>query len=115
LRLTTPRFETVQLLPGVVIGPDIRATSTADQRNNTPLWSLKMSPILGIKLVDPMVSVPVHVADVAQAHVDAIKSSIPGNADYALNVQSPEGVEWDSMIEVANRHFPDRVKTKEMP
>jgi nucleoside-diphosphate-sugar epimerase len=110
-----PRFETVQLLPGVVIGPDVRATSTADLRNNTPLWSLKMSPILGIKLVDPMVFVPVHVADVARAHVDAIKSSIPGNADYTLNIQSPEGVEWDSMIEIAKRYFPDRVGTKEMP
>jgi nucleoside-diphosphate-sugar epimerase len=110
-----PCFETVQLLPGVVIGPDVRATSTADLRNKTPLWSLKMSPILGIKTIDPMVSVPVHVADVARAHVDAIKSSIPGNADYTLNLQSPEGVEWDSMIEVAKRHFPDRVGTKEIP
>jgi nucleoside-diphosphate-sugar epimerase len=110
-----PQFETIQLLPGVVIGPDIRATSTAYLRNNTPLWSLKMSPILGIKLTDPMVSVPVHVADVARAHVDAIKSSIPGNADYTLNIQSPGDVEWDNMIEVAKRHFPDRVGTKEMP
>jgi nucleoside-diphosphate-sugar epimerase len=110
-----PHFETIQLLPGVVIGPDIRATSTAYLRNHTPLWFLKMSPILGTKLTDPMVSVPIHVDDVARAHVDAIKSSIPGNADYTLTIQSPEGVEWDDMIDVAKRHFPDRVGTKEMP
>jgi nucleoside-diphosphate-sugar epimerase len=110
-----PRFETVQLLPGVVIGPDIRATSIADLRNKTPLWSLKMAPILGVRLIDPMVSVPVHVADVARAHVDAIAPSVPGNADYTLNSQSAGGIEWDDMNELAQRHFPDRVGTKEMP
>jgi nucleoside-diphosphate-sugar epimerase len=110
-----PEFETIQLFPGVVIGADDRALSTADLKNNTPQWTLRMSPVLGEKQISPMVGVPVDVVDVAKAHVDAIKTSIPGNVDYTLSAESPEGVEWDSMMDVAKKYFPDRVGSKELP
>ncbi|KAJ4295539.1 hypothetical protein N0V90_007552 [Kalmusia sp. IMI 367209] len=42
-----PHFDIVQILPGVIFGADDRATSVADLSNNTPLWDLKLSPILG--------------------------------------------------------------------
>jgi nucleoside-diphosphate-sugar epimerase len=111
----TPHFETIQLFPGVVIGADDRALSTADLRNNTPDWSLRMSPVLGEVQEDPLVGVPVDVVDVARAHVDAIRSSIPGNVDYTLSARVSEDFAWDSMIDVAKRHFSDRAGTRELP
>ena len=110
-----PHFETIQMLPGVIIGPDDRAASTTDLKDNTPQWTLRMSPVLGEKQSDPMVSVPVHVADVAKAHVDAIKPSVPGNTDYTLCSGSSEVIVWDDMIEVAKNFFPERAGSKKMP
>lgn len=110
-----PHFETIQILPGVIIGADDRAASTADLRNNTPQWALRLSPLLGEKQSEPMVSIPVDVVDVARAHVDAMKPSIAGNTDYVLCVESSESIVWDDMIEMAKEHFPERAGSKEMP
>lgn len=43
----------------------------------------------------PLVGVAVHVDDVARAHIDALKSSVLGNADYILTADGVEGVVWD--------------------
>ncbi|KAF1811540.1 putative 3-beta hydroxysteroid dehydrogenase/isomerase [Eremomyces bilateralis CBS 781.70] len=110
-----PHFETIQMLPGVVMGSDDRASSTADLRNHTNQWALRLSPILGEKRTDSMVGVPVDLTDVARAQVEAINPSIPGNVDYTLCAESPEGIVWDSMNEVAKKYFPDRVGSEEMP
>ncbi|KAF1979156.1 putative 3-beta hydroxysteroid dehydrogenase/isomerase [Bimuria novae-zelandiae CBS 107.79] len=108
-------FDVVQLLPGVIIGPDDRAENITDLKNNTPLWDLKLSSVLGHQQPYPMVGVPIHVADVARAHVDAVKASVSGNKDYLLAAGYPDGVAWDSMIDVARRHFPRHCGSKILP
>lgn len=110
-----PHFSTVQILPGVIIGPDDRASSITELRNKTPLWELKLSPILGYRQAHPMVGVPIDVGDVARAHVDAIGWSVTGNRDYILSSGYPEGIVWDSMINVARSRFGDRCGGKELP
>jgi nucleoside-diphosphate-sugar epimerase len=112
-----PHFETIQLFPGAIGGADDRATSTADLFDNTPLFSLRMSPVLGERhpAAASMVSCPVDVCDVAKAHVDAINPTVPGNVNYILSSNSPEGVEWDSMIDIARKYWPDRCGSKELP
>jgi nucleoside-diphosphate-sugar epimerase len=112
-----PHFETIQLFPGVIGGVDERATSTADLHKNTPLFELRMSPLLGEKqpAASAMVGIPVDVADVAKAHIDALKSSVPGNKNYILSSDAPEGCVWDSMIVVAKKYFPERCGSKELP
>lgn len=52
-----------------------------------------------------MVGGPVNVADVARVHVDAIKASVPGNRDYLLSSDTPEGVQWDDGMAVARKSF----------
>ncbi|KAF2023699.1 NAD(P)-binding protein [Setomelanomma holmii] len=69
-----PHFETIQMLPGVIIGPNDRATDEAYLHKNTHDWKLRMSQVLGQRQTDPMVFVP----------VDAVKPSIPGNTDCTL-------------------------------
>lgn len=67
-----------------------------------------MAPALTSSLNSPFpyVGVPVHVADVARAHVDAVDGNIPGNTEYILSSDTPEGVEWDRDVRaVARKYF----------
>jgi len=54
-----------------------------------------------------MVGVPVHVASVAKAHVHALKPSVPGNAEYILSSDCPEGIKWDQALTIAEKYFPE--------
>ncbi|OBT94537.1 hypothetical protein VE01_07271 [Pseudogymnoascus verrucosus] len=104
-----PHFDIVGLLPSVVLGPEDLATG-----NSTLLVGTRamLVPVLqGAKLDMPLVGTPVHVDDVARAHVDAIKPSVPGNADYVLSSDGEEGIEWDSMTDIARKYFPDEVES----
>jgi nucleoside-diphosphate-sugar epimerase len=110
-----PSFDIIQLLPSVVIGADDRATCLKDLKEQTPLWELKLSPVLGTTQAMPMVGVPVDVADVAKAHVDAINPSVPGGKEYVLSAQTPKGVVWDDMIEIVKKKWPERVGKEGLP
>lgn len=110
----TPSFEVVQLLPSVVLGADARATSLKDLREKTPLWELKMSPLLGITQNMAMVGVPVDVADVARAHVDAMSPSVLGG-EYVLSAETPDGISWDDMIPIVKEAWLERVGKAELP
>jgi nucleoside-diphosphate-sugar epimerase len=90
-----PHFEIINLLPSVVIGPDELATKTSDLLTGTR--ALAMAPLLGVKSEIPLVGQQVHVNDVARAHVDALKPRVPGNADYILTSDSPDGFKWDDV------------------
>lgn len=116
IKTHSPHFDTIQLLPGAVMGPDDRASSTADLINNTPEWAFRMSPVLGTKHVNSLVDTPVDVRDVAQVHVDAIKTSIPGNQDYVVCAKIPsEDLKWNDTIEIAKKYYPEQAGSKELP
>ena len=101
-----PKFDFVNLLPSVVIGPDDRLdadpTATAD--------SLLHSSF-------PYVGTPVHVADVARAHVDAVDDGlVPGNSEYILSSDTPNGVVWDRDVQdVCRKFFSREVANKRLP
>jgi nucleoside-diphosphate-sugar epimerase len=88
-----PHFEITNLLPTVVIGPDGLATKTSELLTGTR--ALALAPVLGQKIDSPLVGVQVHVDDVARAHVDALDTRVPGNADYILTSNGLDGIEWD--------------------
>jgi len=98
-----PSFELINLLPSVVIGPDPLSMSVETLMSGTR--ALALGQVLGNKQ-DPLVGVQVHVADVARAHIDALAPSVPGNAEYILTSDTPAGIEWDSVKEVVETHFP---------
>lgn len=115
-----PHFDYVNLLPSVVIGPDERIS--ANGHVNELLSGARaavLSPALKSDLNSPFpyVGVPVHVADVARAHVDAVNANlIPGNTEYILSSDTPEGVEWDREVrKVAEKYFAAEVATGMLP
>ena len=64
-----------------------------------------LGPVLGDVKPFPMVGVPVHVGDVARAHVAALEIKVKGNAEYILSSDGPEGVQWDDSLDIAKRYF----------
>ncbi|KAM0447575.1 hypothetical protein ACHAO4_008902 [Trichoderma viride] len=104
-----PHFDIVQLLPSVVIGPDDWATDLETLFVGTRAMIM---PIVQGKVMEaPLVGVPVSVDDVALAHVDAIKPSVPGNKDYILSSDTPDGIEWNSILDIAQKDFPREVES----
>jgi nucleoside-diphosphate-sugar epimerase len=86
-------FEIINLLPSVVIGPDELATKTSELLTGTR--ALALAPILGQKIESPLVGQQVHLDDVARGLVDALDTSVSGNADYVFTSNGCEGIEWD--------------------
>ncbi|PNP58959.1 hypothetical protein THARTR1_01207 [Trichoderma harzianum] len=115
-----PHFDFVHLLPSVVFGPDERIppNGSIDEllKDNR---AAVLAPALdgSTNSSFPFVGVPVHVADVARAHVDAVDSArIPGNSEYILSSDTPEGVVWDrDVAAVAKKYFPGEVESKLLP
>lgn len=115
-----PQFDYINLLPGVVIGADERIL--ANGKTNALLEGTRksvMAPALDSSLNSPFpyVGVPVHVADVARAHIDAVNSSlVPGNTEYILSSDTPDGVEWDAQVHaIARKYFPAEVENGTLP
>lgn len=111
-----PQFDFVSLLPSVVVGPDERIPSSGSSQ--TLLQGARgavMGPVLGSENVSPFpyVGVPVHVADVARAHVDALdQDRISGNTEFILSSDTPGGVIWDrDARDVARKYFPEHVES----
>ena len=101
-----PSFEFVNLLPALVFGPDELATNTQELMAGGN--GLVLGCLMGAQIPE-MIGASVHVDDVARAHVDGLKQSVPGNRDYILSSDAPEGIEWEDMMEIVKKSFPDAV------
>jgi nucleoside-diphosphate-sugar epimerase len=105
----SPNFDIVRILPSVVLGRDERATDNNALMQGTR--AVIMGIVLGVKNEVPWTGIPVHVDDVARAHVDALKPTVPGNADYIFTSgDGIDGIEWNSANEIAAELFPEAVK-----
>jgi len=109
----TPHFSIIQILPSVVIGPDDLATDLATLQVGNR--AIVLPVFQGAKIDIPLVGTPVLADDVARAHVDAIKPSVPGNRDYILSSDAPEGIAWNAMNDVAKKFFPEEVASGLIP
>ena len=107
MEMEKPSFEFVNLLPALVFGPDELATNTQELMAGGN--GLVLGCLLGAQIPE-MIGASVHVDDVAKAHVDGLKQSVPGNRDYILSSDAPEGIQWEDMMEVVRRNFPEVVK-----
>jgi nucleoside-diphosphate-sugar epimerase len=102
-----PDYEFVNLLPTVVFGPDELATNAAELVTSGN--SFVLGPLLDVN-IPQMVGATVHVDDAARAHLDALKLSVPGNRDYILSSDAPDGVSWEDAQNYVRRFFPDAVE-----
>lgn len=103
-----PSFEFINLLPTVVFGPDELAASAAELMVDSR--ALALGPLMDGKFAD-MVGATIHVDDVARAHIDALKPSIPGNKTYILSSDAPHGIMWEDAKAVVRREFPAAVES----
>jgi nucleoside-diphosphate-sugar epimerase len=117
-----PTFDFVNLLPSVVIGPDDRLNADPTATGDSVLQGTRaavLAPALSSSLNSPFpyVGTPVHVADVARAHVDAIDGGVvPGNSEYILSSNTPDGVIWDRDVkDICNKFFPEEVESGVLP
>ena len=102
-----PSFEFVNLLPTMVFGPDELATNI--QELMTSSRGIVLSALMDVKMPE-MIGATVHVDDVARAHIDGLKSSVPGNREYILSSDVPEGICWEDAENAIKRNFPEAVK-----
>lgn len=115
-----PHFEIVNILPSVVIGPDTRVA--VDGKPEELLVGARgavMASALHSSLNSafPYVGVPVHVRDVAKAHVNAAdRELIPGVVEYLISSDGPDGVVWDrDTVAIATKYFPREVENRILP
>lgn len=122
VRKYQPKFDFISLLPSVVIGPDTRLefdpTATVAsllQGTRSCVLAAALTPSLNSSF--PYVGTPVHVTDVARAHVDAVdRDRVPGNSEYILSSDTPDGVVWNREIyAICQRFFPEEVSSKVLP
>lgn len=105
----------------MVIGPDDRISphngSVNDILQGTRASVLAPALTGSLNSSFPYVAVPVHVANVTRAHIDAVNDRvIPGNTEYILSSNTPEGVVWDRDIrDIARKHFPKEVESHDLP
>lgn len=102
-----PSFEFVNILPTMVFGPDELATNV--QELMTSARGMVLGALMEVKLPE-MVGATVHVDDVARAHIDGLKSSVPGNKDYILSSDVPEGICWADTEKMVKSNFPEAVE-----
>ncbi|KAJ5273168.1 NAD(P)-binding protein [Penicillium angulare] len=122
VRKSQPHFDFVNLLPSVVLGPDTRLdfdpAATSDGLRQGARANV-LAPALDASLNSsfPFVGTPVHVADVAKAHIDAVdRGLVPGNSEYILSSDTPDGVIWDRDVQaICREFFPDEVSSKKLP
>ncbi|KAL3490105.1 NAD(P)-binding protein [Aspergillus germanicus] len=120
-----PHFDYVNILAGVIIGPDDRLIPSPTNNPTTAdlLVGTRASifaPLLGkgSSAPFPYVDVPVHVADVAKAHVDAVDSTrVPGNSEFILASDATRGgVVWERDARaVARKYFAKEVESGVFP
>ncbi|KAE9372728.1 putative 3-beta hydroxysteroid dehydrogenase/isomerase [Stipitochalara longipes BDJ] len=102
-----PSFEFVNLLPTLVFGPDELATKSQDLMTNS--CGVVLGSLMDAQIPE-MIGAGVHVDDVARAHIDGLKQSVPGNKDYILSSDAPEGICWEDAKEVVKRNFSEAVE-----
>lgn len=100
-----PPFDVVHLHPGFVLGRNDTATTTGQAMQGTN--SVVLALLLG-KRFGPYVGATVYANDVARAHVAALDPRVFGNQSYILS----QPARWDDAIGIAQRAFPDALKTK---
>ncbi|KAL3444114.1 NAD(P)-binding protein [Aspergillus insuetus] len=121
IKTHAPHFDYVNILAGVIIGPDDRLIPSHTNKPTTAdlLVGTRASvfaPLLGKEASAPFpyVDVPVHVADVAKAHVDAVDvTRVPGNSEFILASDAAQGgVVWERDARaVARKNFPSEVES----
>ncbi|GFF63963.1 hypothetical protein IFM51744_11187 [Aspergillus udagawae] len=98
---SSPGFDIVTIHPSLVCGPDVLQSSPTEVGvSNGVLFGAVMT---GEVVPDPSALTLVHINDVAEAHVKALKPSVLAGRYL---VSSPGGVRWSDIVAILKKKFP---------
>ncbi|KAJ5895995.1 uncharacterized protein N7473_005394 [Penicillium subrubescens] len=98
---SSPGFDIVTIHPSLVCGPDVLQSSPAEVGvSNGVLFGAVMT---GEVVPDPSALTFVHINDVAEAHVKALKPNVLAGRYL---VSSPGGVRWSDVVAILEKKFP---------
>ncbi|GKT60965.1 3-beta hydroxysteroid dehydrogenase [Colletotrichum tofieldiae] len=101
-----PAFDVVHLHPSFVLGRNDIATSTNEAMRGTN--AVVLATLRGKKWGCAFAGATVHVDDVARAHVQALRPSVPGNRSYVLSTRA----RWNDAKLISKRAFPEAFERK---
>ncbi|KAI0509500.1 hypothetical protein F5B22DRAFT_648925 [Xylaria bambusicola] len=105
LKSNNPSFETVFLFPSFIFGPN-KLSKTVEHFNKGSN-SILLNHILG-KSKNPLVTVSVHIDDVAKAHVLALQPSVPAGR-YLLDSEGPTATNWSDAMPIVKKYYAEAV------
>ncbi|KAI1119942.1 hypothetical protein F5Y10DRAFT_273565 [Nemania abortiva] len=107
LKSNSPSFETVFLVPSFVFGPN-KLSKTADELNKGSN-AILLNHILG-KSKDPLLTLSVHIDDVAQAHVLALQKSVLAGR-YLLDSEGIASTNWLDALPFVKKYYPEAISS----
>lgn len=102
-----PSFGVTHILPGDIYGPNELVTSPDDMLQMGTNRIL-LTPVVGGHY-DPSPSTTIHLDDVANAHIAALRPETPTNRLYLLHSGDVSGNQVEDLFEIVRRNFPDDV------
>lgn len=105
LKENKPHFDTVFLMPTLVIGANGLAKKAEEKLSSTSGLLLKL--LLG-QPGAPILGASVHIDDVAKLHVLALKPEIPSGR-YLVSSEGTKGTDWHDGFAVVKKYFPEAV------
>jgi nucleoside-diphosphate-sugar epimerase len=100
-----PSFSIISIMPGFVIGTNHVAMDSQTLAKGSN--AIPISVISGKKSPAGRPGSVAHIKDVARVHVGALSPAISGNRSFVVDVGP---VDFDDVIKVAEREFPEAVK-----
>jgi nucleoside-diphosphate-sugar epimerase len=109
-----PAFDIVTLMPSVVLGKHDLDPSRICEPVTATFFML--APLIGVEISFNIIGHSVHVDDVGRCHVLALnKKKVPGNTNYLISSEAPNGVLWDDVKELCKELYPRIVSEKMLP
>lgn len=102
-----PSFGVVFIVPSFVFGPNKLSKTVEDFNSGSNAIMLKY--LVGTSK-DPLLTVSVHIDDVAKAHVLSLKPSVP-TGRYILDSEGPGSTSWSDALPFVKKYYPSAVGT----
>ncbi|KAI9816623.1 MAG: hypothetical protein M1827_001756 [Pycnora praestabilis] len=108
-----PEFELTAIHPSFIIGKNELITRSKDITKGTNAFVI--GPILGNRNPTPLPGSTVFVNDIAKLHVQALSPDISSNKSYLGTSEGVKGIEFNSVLEIAQKNFPREVEKGTLP
>ena len=113
----TPPFDVINIMPFLIIGRDELVTSSTSITQGGTNY-IAFAQVLGDGGDATYPAGPIHVDDVAKAHILCLNPKTGGNRNFGMMSGKDgghRGNAWDEALAVVKRRFPEAVKDGRLP